>query len=122
MTLRTIVVIEDDAILRQDTTDMLEAAGLSVVGFEDGDQALDYLRHHREGVAAVFTDVRLASDTDGLEIAHLVTEAFPGIVVVVTSGQFLQRPPGLSEGVRFLPKPWLPLDVINALIDTAQEE
>ncbi len=122
MTLRTIVVVEDDPLQRLDTVEMLEAADLSVAAFEDGDQALDYLRHHREGVAAVFTDVGLATDTDGLEVAHLVTETFPGIVVIVTSGQFAERPPGLSEGVRFLPKPWLPLDVINALIDTAQEE
>ncbi|WP_165359735.1 response regulator [Lichenibacterium minor] len=73
MTLRTIVVIEDDPMLRQDTTDMLEAAGLSVVGFEDGDQALDYLRHHRQDVSGVFTDVKLATETDGFEVAHLVT-------------------------------------------------
>ena len=122
MTLRTIVVVEDDPLQRVDTVEMLEAAGLSVAAFEDGDQALDYLRQHREGVAAVFTDVRLSTDTDGLEVAHLVTETFPGIVVIVTSGQFAHRPPGLNQGVRFLPKPWLPLDVINAMIDTAQED
>ncbi|MGI4765019.1 MAG: response regulator [Janthinobacterium lividum] len=122
MTLRTIVVIEDDPILRQDTTDMLEAAGLSVVGFEDGDQALDYLRHHRADVSGVFTDVRLATETNGFEIAHLVTEAFPEIGVIVTSGQYTTRPTNLSEDVRFLPKPWLPLDIINAFINTVQED
>ncbi len=122
MTLRTIVVVEDDPLQRLDTVEMLEAADLSVAAFEDGDQALDYLRHHCEGVAAVFTDVGLATNTDGLEVAHLVTETFPGIVVIVTSGQFAESQPGLSNGVRFLPKPWLPLDVLNALIDTAQEE
>ncbi|MGI4764657.1 MAG: response regulator, partial [Janthinobacterium lividum] len=117
MTLRTIVVIEDDPMLRQDTTDMLEAAGLSVVGFGDGDQALDYLRDHRENVAGVFTDVRRATETDGFEVACLVTEAFPEVGAIVTSGHYVVRPPGLSEDVRFLPKPWLALDVINAFID-----
>ncbi len=120
MTLRTIVVVEDDPVLRQDTVDMLESAGLRVVGFADGEHALDYLCHHQEGVAAVFTDVKLA--TDGFKIAALVTEFFPGIVVIVTSGQYAERPPGLNEAVRYLPKPWLPLDVVNALIDSAQDE
>ncbi len=121
MTLRTIVVIEDDPVLRQDTVDMLEAADLAVVAFADGDQALDYLHHHQDGVAAVFTDVNLATDTDGLKVAHLVADFFPAIVVIVTSGQYAERPPGLSEGARYLSKPWLPLDVVNALIDSAQD-
>ncbi len=122
MTLRTIVVVEDDPVLRQDTVEMLESAGLRVVGFADGEHALDYLRHHQEGVAAVFTDVKLATDTDGFKIAAFVTEFFPSVVVIVTSGQYAERPPGLGEAVRYLPKPWLPLDVVNALIDTAQDE
>ena len=122
MTLRTIVVIEDDPTLRQDATEMLEAGGLNVVAFEDGDHALDYIRHHRETVAGVFTDVKLATTTDGLEIAHLVVETFPDIVVVVTSGRFTDRPPGLGKNVRYLVKPWRALDVINAMIDAVQEE
>ena len=104
-------------MLRQDTTDMLEAAGLNVVGFADGDRALDYLRDHRADVSGVFTDVRLATETDGFEIARFVTEAFPEIGVIVTSGQYMTRPTSLSEDVRFVPKPWLPLDIINAFID-----
>ncbi|RYC28910.1 hypothetical protein D3273_26750 [Lichenibacterium minor] len=73
-------------------------------------------------MSGVFTDVKLATETDGFEVAHLVTETFPEIAVVVTSGQYASRPDGLSEDVRFLPKPWLPLDVINAFIDTVQDD
>ncbi|MGI3901563.1 MAG: response regulator [Janthinobacterium lividum] len=122
MTLRTIVVVEDDPIQRLDAAGMMEAAGLSVVAFADGDQALDYIRQHREDVASVFTDIGLATDTGGLEIARLVTDAFPGMVVIVTSGQFAERPDDLDENVRFLAKPWLPLDVINAMIDATMDE
>ena len=122
MALRTIVVIEDDPFLRIDTVEMLEAAGMNVASFEDGDHALDYIRHHRERVAGVFTDVQLATATDGPEIAHLLTETFPGIAVVVTSGKVTEAPTGLGNTVRFLPKPWLALDVINAMIDASQDE
>lgn len=122
MTLRTIVVVEDDPLLRLDTVETLESAGLDVAAFADGEQALDYIRLNRQGVAGVFTDVTLATETSGLEIARLVTAAFPGIVVVVTSGQFTDRPDGLDEHVRFLAKPWLPLDVLNAMIDGTQED
>ena len=122
MTLRTIVVIEDDPVQCLDIVTMLEAAALHVVAFADGDRALDYIRENRDDVAGVFTDVRLASDTDGLEIARLVIEAFPGMAVVVTSGQFLERPDVLDENVRYLAKPWPPLDVLNAMIDATQDE
>ena len=122
MTLRTIVVIEDDPVLRLVTTEMLEAAGLAVAAFEDGDHALDHIRHHRQAIGGVFTDVRLTTETSGFEIAHLVTETFPDIAVVVTSGQFVDRPAGLPENVRYLAKPWLALEVINAMIDATQDD
>ena len=122
MPLRTIVVVEDDPVQCLDIVTMLEAANLHVAAFADGDHALDYIRQQRENVAGVFTDVRLASDTDGLEIARLVIEAFPDVAVVVTSGQFLERPNGLDENVRYLAKPWLPLDVLNAMIDATQDD
>ena len=121
MTIRTVVVIEDDPLERLDAEDMLQAAGLHVAAFADGDQALDYIRHHREDVAGVFTDVGLATPTSGLEIAQLVTAAFPGMAVVVTSGQFAERPADLKENVRYIAKPWLPIDVLNALVDATQE-
>ena len=73
-------------------------------------------------MAGVLTDVGLATDTDGLEIARLVTEAFPGIAVVVTSGRFADRPVGLDDGVRYLTKPWLPLNVLSAMIDASLEQ
>ena len=122
MSLRTVVVIEDDPIQRLEIVDMLEAADLCVAAFEDGDQALDYIRHHRGDVACVFTDIGLATNISGLEVAHLVTAAFPDIVVLVTSGQFTERPAALEDNVRFLIKPWLALDVINAMIDATQSE
>ena len=105
MTLRTIVVIEDDTLQRVDTVEMLAAAGLHVAGFADGDSALDYIRQNRDDVAGVFTDIGLATDTDGLEVSRLVTEAFPGTAVVVTSGRFADRSVGLDDGVRYLARP-----------------
>ncbi len=54
MTLRTIVVVEDDPVQRLGAVEMLEAAGLNVAAFEDGERALAYIRQNREDVAGVF--------------------------------------------------------------------
>lgn len=95
---------------------------MHVAGFADGDSALDYIRQNRDDVAGVFTDIGLATDMDGVQVARLVTEAFPGIAIVVTSGRSADRPAGLHDGVRYLAKPFLPLDVLNAMMDASLEK
>lgn len=117
MEVRRVVVIEDESVLRLQASEMFEAAGFAVVGFENGDVALDYLRENRDGIFAVFTDVKLYGETDGVELARLVAEACPDIAVVMASGQLAERPPGLNERVRYLAKPWQPMDVLNAIVD-----
>ena len=42
--------------------------------------------------------------------------------MVVTSGQFTDRPAELGPRVRFIGKPWMAIDVLNALIDARQED
>ena len=74
---RTVVVIEDEPLVRVQAFDMFESAGLQVVGFDNGDLALDYLRENRDTVSAVFTDVKIHGDTDGLELAQLIAETRP---------------------------------------------
>ena len=119
---RTIVVIEDEPLLRQDAVETFTAAGLGVADFEDGDLALAYVREHAESVVAVFTDIRLIGETDGLNIARAVTAAHPGITVVVTSGRFAERPADLGPRVVYIGKPWMAVDVLNAIIDAKQDD
>ncbi len=119
---RTIVVIEDEPLLRQYAVETFAAAGLAVVDFENGDLAIAYVRDNPEAVAAVFTDIKLIGDTDGLRIASAVTAANPAITVVVTSGQFTERPGELGPRVVYIGKPWAAVDVLNAIIDARQDD
>ena len=59
----------------------------------------------------IFTDVNLAGKIDGVELAHFVTQNYPNLRVIVTSG--LAPTKSLPEGAMFMPKPWLPLDVLR---------
>ena len=119
---RAIVVIEDEPLLRQYAIETFESAGLDVVDFDDGDRALAYVRANPEAVAAVFTDVRLMGATDGLRVARAITEAHPAITVVVTSGGFAERPVELGSRVVYIGKPWMAVDVLNAIIDAKQDD
>ena len=115
MAQHTVVVIEDEPFLRSDAVALFEAAGLRVVDFADGDEAIDFLRTHQAEIAGVFTDVKVDGDTDGLELASIVAEACPHIAVVVTSGNLPARPSDLSPQIRYLSKPWRPADVLRAM-------
>jgi YesN/AraC family two-component response regulator len=63
------------------------------------------------------TDVRMPGDLDGIDLANLVRKSWPGIRVLVTSGFHDGRLADLDEAVRFLPKPWRALDVINYVME-----
>ncbi|WP_237477602.1 response regulator [Lichenibacterium dinghuense] len=119
---RAIVVIEDEPLLRQYAIETFAAAGLTVVDFEDGDRALAYVQANPAAVEAVFTDVRLMGATDGLRIARAITETHPDITVVVTSGGFAERPAELGPRVVYIGKPWMAIDVLNAIIDAKQDD
>lgn len=119
---RAIVVVEDEPLLRQYALETFAEAGLNVVDFADGDAALGYIAANADEVAAVFTDVRLLGETDGLRIARTVTEAHPNIAVVVTSGRSAERPDGLGRRVVYIGKPWAAIDVLNAIIDAKQDD
>lgn len=116
MNRRTVVVVEDEPLVRLSATSLFEDAGINVVEFADGDAAIDYVRDHKADVAAIFTDVYLPGDTDGLELAGIVAEVCPEIAVLVTSGRG-GRPRTLNDKVRFVPKPWHPRDVLHTMQD-----
>jgi len=114
---RTVVVVEDEPLIRLNATSMFEDAGIDVVEFSNGDDAINYVRDHKQDVAAIFTDVYLPGDTDGLELAGIVSEVCPDIAVMVTSGQIVERPDELHPQVRYVSKPWMPRDVLAAMQD-----
>jgi hypothetical protein len=62
-------------------------------------------------VSMIFTDVGLAGRIDGVELAHFATQCYPDIHVIVTSGLVLTK--SLPAGATFMPKAWLPLDVLH---------
>ncbi len=112
---RIVVVVEDEPLIRLNATSLFEDAGIEVVEFSSGDDAINFVRDHKEHVAAIFTDVYLPGDTDGLELAGIVSEVCPDIAVLVTSGQITRLPDELHPRIRYVSKPWMPNDVLAAM-------
>ena len=115
MSRRTVVVVEDEPLVRLTATTIFEEAGITVVEFANGDEAIDHVRDHQQDVAAIFTDVYLPGEIDGLELAGIVSEVCPEIAVLVTSGNALTRPRQLGPRVSYVTKPWHPNEVLNTM-------
>jgi DNA-binding NtrC family response regulator len=105
------VVVEDDMIQREDVAALLEESDMGVVQCDTAEEALRILEIMGECVSLMFTDIKLGGQIDGVELAHFSAQRYPNIHVIVTSGLALTR--RLPDGVRFMPKPWLPLDILR---------
>ena len=110
--LLNVLVVDDEADIRHMTAELLTECGLSVVAAESAMDALHYLDLHACEVAAVFTDVSMAGEIDGADLAHIVANSWPEISVIGTSGVCS---PNLPDSTHFLPKPWRFTDVLGRL-------
>ena len=105
------LVVEDDVLQRELAVVLLEECEMGVIECESAEGALRVLAKMGDCVSMIFTDVELAGKIDGVELAHFATQRYPNLHVIVTSD--LPLPNSLPEGAMFMPKPWLPLDVLR---------
>ena len=96
--------------------DVLEEAGFDVVDFGRADEAIDYAELHGKDVAALFTDINVPGDRDGIDLARAFAARWPGTAVLVTSGRFgTNRPHELPDQAGYMAKPWRGRDVVSCL-------
>ncbi|MCQ8783436.1 response regulator [Mangrovibrevibacter kandeliae] len=112
-----ILIVEDDALTRMTAAMLLEEAGYAVDEVGDAEDALTALERQPNVFTHVFTDVSLPGTMDGLSLARTVQDRWPDIQVVITSGHPATRAAdALPHCVRYLPKPWTSIDVLNVVI------
>jgi DNA-binding NarL/FixJ family response regulator len=83
---RTVVIADDDLLLREGIASLLTQAGYGVVGQAgDATELLSLVREHQPDVAIV--DIRMPPDhaTEGLRAAQLIREELPGVAILVLS-------------------------------------
>ena len=79
-----ILLIEDEAVLVLDLTELLEAEGYAVVGSAaSGPEALDLFRRHR--VDLVLCDIQLQGPWDGIETARRLAAERPVALIYLTA-------------------------------------
>jgi CheY-like chemotaxis protein len=80
----TVLVVEDEVLIRLMIADALRAQGLNVIEASNGEEAMRVLQSALP-VELLLTDIRMASETDGRALAHAARGARPGLKLIVAS-------------------------------------
>lgn len=110
----SILVVDDEALIRMAMTSIVEDAGYSAMEAANADEAITMLEH-RQGIAAVLTDINMPGSMDGLQLSHLIRARWPLIGLVLTSGRLLAKGADMPAGVHFIAKPYTPGEIVSAL-------
>jgi len=81
----TILIVEDDAMVRELAVRQLCDLGYTVLEAETGARALDVLRSGRP-IDLLFTDVVMPGGMSGIDLAKKIADERPGLKVLFTSG------------------------------------
>jgi CheY-like chemotaxis protein len=101
----TILIVEDEALVRLELADWIEERGLIALSAADADEAMALFEDHRE-IRLVLTDIKMPGVMDGVRLAHHVKRRWPPVRIVVMSGMTETGACELPRGSMFVPKPF----------------
>lgn len=107
----TVLLVEDDEILRSLTSEAISLLDVIVVDCASADEAL-LLLEKSPSFDLVMTDVCMPGSMDGLELARLIWSRWPQLPVIVTSGNRSVPDGDLPCNALFIQKPWV-LDALH---------
>jgi len=106
----TILLVEDDELVRQMASDILKTVGYTILEAQHGGEALSICKQHQEPLDLILTDV-VMPQMSGRELAEQVTLIRPEARVLYMSGytdDAIVHHGVLDEGTPFLEKPFTP--------------
>lgn len=100
----TVLVVEDESLLRELIVQELADAGFEVIEADTGERAIAILNAGRP-IDVLFTDIRLPGQVDGWQIARHARHHRPEIPVIYASGYTLDRSAQVPDSL-YLGKPY----------------
>lgn len=111
-----VLLVEDEAVIREVMAELLEGAGFDVTATCTGDEAAILLAE--EVFAVLLTDITMPGHIDGIGLAEHAREAHPGLPVIFVSGRpdSEQRARAIPQPMAYLPKPY----DVQRLVETVE--
>jgi CheY-like chemotaxis protein len=113
----TILIAEDDELVRKLMMEVLLYFGYEVIEAVDGQDAVNKFMRHKDKVRLVILDVIMAKK-NGKEAGDEIRKMEPAVKVLYTSGytaDIIHAKGILEEGVDFLSKPLTPHDLLSRI-------
>ena len=114
-----VLVVDDDELVRMNTSAMLEDLGHTVFNANSGLRALDILREEKT-IGLVIVDYAMPHMT-GIQLAEVVRAEWPNLPIILMTG-YGNSFPGADAGVLTLAKPFRHKDLIQAVSDAIQAD
>ncbi|MDE1152522.1 MAG: response regulator [Micavibrio sp.] len=113
---KTILVVEDEVLIRLLVCDYLRTAGFAVVEAGNADEAMTHL-NAANNIAVIFSDVRMPGSMDGVEFMSRVSTDRPDIKLILTSAHLSpsELPRDMGDAVHLIPKPYRLAEVALAI-------
>jgi two-component system, cell cycle sensor histidine kinase and response regulator CckA len=111
----TILLVEDEAFVRNVTSEVLRSFGYSVISACNAEEAMFAFRKHQASIGLVLTDVVMPG-SNGRRLAHELKNISPHLEVIVTSGYpeaFTPEDQAAARSIHYLPKPYSVLSLMQ---------
>jgi DNA-binding NtrC family response regulator len=102
---KTVLVVEDEPIIRMSTIATIEDAGYDVLEASNADDAI-LLLETRPEIRVVFSDIEMPGSMNGLKLIHGVRKRWPPAVLILASGRVSPLVTEMPERTVFLRKPY----------------
>ena len=120
----TILLVEDEAFVRNVTSEVLRSFGYSVIAACNAEEAMFAFHEHQASIGLVLTDVVMPG-SNGRRLAHELKKISPALEVIVTSGYpegFTPEDQAAERSVHYLPKPYSVLSLMQKVGDVLGEQ
>lgn len=110
-----ILIVDDEAAVRQITTTSLEEYDYKVLQAKDGIEAISIYGKHQNTIRIVFLDMMMPN-MDGLMAIRILCAMNPQVKILATSGLLNQRQLAIAAGAKaFLSKPYTIQDLLQTV-------
>jgi CheY-like chemotaxis protein len=109
----TILVVEDNGLIRADIAEALRSAGYPVLEASSGEAAVALIRSGA-GVQMLVTDIQLGGKLTGWDVADTALSADQGTVVIYVSGNAEDKDRRVPRS-RFFAKPYRVAEIVTCL-------
>jgi CheY-like chemotaxis protein len=114
----TVLVVEDELVLRELVREILTVHGYHVLEAANGMEALEVWEENREKVDLLLTDMAMPHGLSGRDLADKLRKDAPRLPVIFSSGysqEMIERSEDTHQGATYLSKPYNPAQLAQSV-------